>query len=182
MAEAIVKPGGHGTADDEKVVEVELSKLSEKRLKELRDKGVEVIACRDSVTDHWDHLKGVQPRGWPAGKTWDNVPGCQGGKEVVVATTGTDSKRRVPARGEGHGSVNMTLHEAGHSLEEQGHNSNEFKNARQADLPKLDAYYPVPYTTLTLPTNREVKISDVPDSINKTHKHSKNQLRLNHYM
>jgi hypothetical protein len=35
----------------------------------------------------------------------------------------------------------MTLHEAGHSLEEQGHNSNEFKNARQADLPKLDAYY-----------------------------------------
>lgn len=83
----------------------------QKKLKELRDKGVEVIACRDNVTDHRTHLKGVQPRGWPAGKTWENVPGGQSGNEVVVATTGTDSKRRVPVRGEGHGSINLTLHE-----------------------------------------------------------------------
>ena len=141
LAEELVITGGSGTHEDEAVVEKELAKLSESRLSQMKKNGTKVIACRGSVTDYWTNLKKQQPRGWAPGKTWDIVPGGQSGKEVVVATTGEGNNRRVPVRGEGHGSVNMTLHEAGHTFEDEGHNSNDFKAARQVDVPKMDAYF-----------------------------------------
>src|SRR5262249_23172847 len=54
-----------------------------------------VIACRGSVTDYRTDLKGVQPRGWPPGSTWDKVPGSNtpDKNEVVIAVIGHGNAR-----------------------------------------------------------------------------------------
>jgi hypothetical protein len=61
------------------------------------------------ITEHPEkaHLRGVHPRGWPTGKTWDQVPGAGGGDTYIVAN-------RLQA---GHGSANLILHEHAHTYE-----------------------------------------------------------------
>jgi Pro-Pro endopeptidase len=57
------------------------------------------------------HLKGITPRGYTnKSKTWDDVPGIGGGK-IVLAKIGHSQI------GEGHGSLNLELHELAHSLD-----------------------------------------------------------------
>lgn len=58
--------------------------------------------------DDFGHLRGVQPRGWPPGETWDSVPGAY------------DPGRRACALGgggKGHGSTSLALHEASHAFD-----------------------------------------------------------------
>jgi hypothetical protein len=53
------------------------------------------------VTDVMTKLRGVTPRGWPKGMTWDNVPGLQ-----------ASSTKRVILGGKGeHGCVSLAVHE-----------------------------------------------------------------------
>lgn len=56
----------------------------------LIDGGVKFVAVNDSVVEHLSHLKGVKPRGWPAGKSWNTVPGVYdpNSNTVVIATSG----------------------------------------------------------------------------------------------
>ncbi len=115
----------------------------------MKADGTKVIACRGSVTDHASSLRGVQPRGWAPGDTWDIVPGMYdpNANEVVVATTGhgTPAGAHVPVTGEGHGSANLAVHEALHAVD---HNRGgtarsagaDFNTARTADLPNLGTY------------------------------------------
>jgi hypothetical protein len=57
--------------------------------------------------DNNQHLKGVQPRGHPAGSTWDTVPGAYG------------PQRRTVAVGNGpHGSISIALHESSHAVDD----------------------------------------------------------------
>ncbi len=67
-----------------------------------------VYAGRKPITelDNMKYLKGVRPRGWSEGKTWDNVGGCydRGTKTVVAGWTRND------------GSVSTSLHELGHAV------------------------------------------------------------------
>jgi Pro-Pro endopeptidase len=56
------------------------------------------------------HLKGVKPRGYVSDKTWDDVPGVGGSKTVLV-------KIGASEKGNGHGSVNLELHELAHSVD-----------------------------------------------------------------
>ncbi|WP_449257605.1 anthrax toxin lethal factor-related metalloendopeptidase [Cytobacillus spartinae] len=57
------------------------------------------------------HLKGQVPRGWEnSNRTWDDVPGI-GGTHVVVVRIGYSDY------GKSHGSVNLELHEAAHSID-----------------------------------------------------------------
>jgi len=70
---------------------------------------------RDSVVNHpeFAYLRGRTPRGWPAGSVWDEVPGCASKplsptKKTVIAA----NRLR-----EGHGSVNLVLHEHAHSFD-----------------------------------------------------------------
>lgn len=57
------------------------------------------------------HLKGLIPRGYQS-KTWDDVPGMGGSKTVLVRIGHSDN-------GQGHSSVNLELHELGHTVDKQ---------------------------------------------------------------
>ena len=147
LATSLVKTGGSGTAEDAKLVAQSLAKLPKSSLEQMQKNGTKVIACRNSVTDYRTDLKGVQPRGWPPGATWDKVPGSNtpDKNEVVIAVTGhgTAAGPHVPKTGEGHGSVNLAAHEATHSIDSGSPSpsaSEDFKKARDADMAKLPDY------------------------------------------
>jgi hypothetical protein len=152
LAVRLLKAGGAGTPDDVAAVLTELARMPLAELQQMKHNRTKVVACRESVTDYLTDLKGVTPRGWPPGSTWDSVPGLFSPEknEVVIATraaSATDSARRVPVSGEGHGSVNMVLHECGHSLDAFGHFSASdpaFRADYAADLPTLPPYFAQP--------------------------------------
>jgi hypothetical protein len=112
--------------------------------------GTKVVACRGSITDYRTDLKGVTPRGWPAGTTWDSVPGVylNDKNEVVIATKGSGTKDgpKVPPTGEGHGAFDLAAHESMHGYDLGGkgspkHNDKAFLEARTKDLAKLGPYF-----------------------------------------
>ena len=149
LATSLVSTGGSGTAEDAKLVAQSLAKLPKSSLEQMQKNGTKVIACRGSVTDYRTDLKGVQPRGWPPGATWDKVPGANtpDKNEVVIAVIGhgTPAGPHVPKTGEGHGSVNLVVHEASHSIDLNGKGpspsqSDDFTKARDADMNKLSDY------------------------------------------
>jgi len=111
----------------------------------MRDRGIRVNVCRGSVTDARPDLRGVHPRGWPAGSVWDNVPGATIGNDIFVATTGHPANPHIPPNGEGHGSANMMFHEIFHGIDNTGvggHRSTaaDFNNARTTDIGSLTPY------------------------------------------
>jgi hypothetical protein len=146
-ARALVKPGGRGTQADVDAVVAELKKLPALLLVRAERAGVQVVACRDSVTDHLSHLRGVTPRGWPPGATWDSVPGLYDPASMTVVMATHDgargaTERDLPDFGYGHGSFNALFHEFGHALDATtalGHDSRSpaFRTAYRADLPAL---------------------------------------------
>lgn len=71
--------------------------------------GVRVQIGQGTVTDFPDkmHLRGIRPRGYPAGMTWDGVGAVGPTRGQRVASVGTD--------GTGYG--NTTLHELGHAVD-----------------------------------------------------------------
>jgi len=78
-------------------------------LKALKDNNIQVYIGEGPVTgiDDMGHLKGVQPRGWPPGSTWDQVGGLFNpqNNRVVVGTGMVD------------GSKSTILHEMGHAVD-----------------------------------------------------------------
>ncbi len=140
-----------GTADanDANLVAYEFCKFPLHMQQALDAGGGKIVVCRGSITEHRTDLAGVHPRGWPAGSTWDSVPGVFSSdrNELVIATTGhgTPAGAHVPATGEGHGSSNLVLHEGAHGIDHNGpagvnSGSSGFNAARTADAPTLSAY------------------------------------------
>jgi hypothetical protein len=149
LAKQIVKAGGSGTQADVALVVAELAKMPETALRSLIANKTKVIACRNSVTDYRTDLKGVQPRGWPPGATWDSVPGVAQNirNEVVISVIGhgTTAGAHVPKTGEGHGSANLVIHEVSHAIDSKqsatrNSSSTDFNTARNTDLAALPAY------------------------------------------
>ncbi|GGS88437.1 phage minor capsid protein [Nonomuraea spiralis] len=69
-----------------------------------------------AVPDFKPELRGVQPRGWPAGKTWDDVPAAYDPSTRHIIVAG--------GRGLGHGSASVAAHETGHAVDDAlGHAS-----------------------------------------------------------
>lgn len=146
LARELIDIKGKADEKDAALVAVELAKLPAESLKKLKDSKTRVVVCRGSITEHRTDLKGVKPRGWPAGSSWDNVPGAYttDRNEVVVATIGHGTKAgaHVPKTGELHGSANLVLHETTHALDHAtgGSSSKEFLAARAKDASHLGAY------------------------------------------
>lgn len=138
---------GSGTPEDVDLVVDQLAKMPKALLDALKANGTKVKVCRGSVTDYLTELRGVRPRGWPPGMTWDSVPGLQqpSRKEVVIATIGhAGNNAHVPATGEGHGSANLVIHETAHGVDysQTPHISagSVFNAARTPDVGALPAY------------------------------------------
>lgn len=146
LARVLVVPGGSGTQQDVDLVVAELEKMPASALMALVKNGTKVVACRDNVTDYEPSLKGVRPRGWPPGSSWDSVPGAYMGDKnaVVIATRGHGSAGGpyVPPTGDGHGSVNLVIHETAHAVDAAtgGSASREFNEARDKDMGNLSDY------------------------------------------
>lgn len=97
---------------------VRLASIHPNILKALSNAGVKIKLFEGKLTDEpaFSHLKGVQPKGWSEGKTWDDVPGA-GGTVIAAAKIGASEK------GQGHGSINLELHEIAHSADNKIFNS-----------------------------------------------------------
>jgi hypothetical protein len=117
-----IRAGGSSSGDDAKAVAKGLTRLSKPVLENLNKAGIKTQCCRGPATEVLAELSGVQPRGWPDGMTWDDVPGCYSPstKQVIVGTMDDHGKRKVPGPGEGpikHGTPDLIGHEAGHAFD-----------------------------------------------------------------
>src|SRR5690625_1622143 len=95
--------------------------------------------------DEYAHLKGEVPRGWEGlGYTWDDVPGAGG--QTAVARIGMSNPNEV------HGSMNLELHEFGHTIDQYVTNyplttSNSFLDIYTQEKEALfgdDPYFDIP--------------------------------------
>lgn len=142
VAESIAEVGGTADEADRQAVVTEMIKIPLPALEALSKKGTKVVVCRNSVTEIRTDLRGVRPRSWSPGKTWDTVPGLNdpARNRVIIATRGG----RVPPTGDGHGAANLVLHEVGHAIGDAvttgGVTDPRFIAARDADKARLDSY------------------------------------------
>lgn len=151
IALSFVRAGGNATSADAVAMARHLaSVMSASQLQKMRAAGIHVVVSRDSVTDYLTSLKGVHPRGYPPGLTWDIVPGTVwGNNEVVTAThAGPNGERELPGTTQS-ASADVTLHEIGHAINRQAGTNwasdrADFREAYGKDAgtgPLSDPYY-----------------------------------------
>nr|AIA18210.1 hypothetical protein [uncultured bacterium] len=112
MGETILLPRASFNAEQAAGIINTLARLPEPLLLKIHNAGIVVRLFDGKLTDNPSarHLKGVTPRGYSNGTTWDAVPGI-GGSKIVLVKIGSSGK------GNGHGSVNLELHELAHSVD-----------------------------------------------------------------
>ena len=151
IALSFVRAGGSATSADAIAMARHLvSVMSASQLQKMHAAGIHVVVSRDSVTDYLTSLKGVHPRGYPPGLTWDTVPGTVwGNNEVVTAThAGPNGERELPGTTQS-ASADVTLHEIGHAINRQAgvnwaSDRADFREAYDKDAgtgPLSDPYY-----------------------------------------
>ncbi|MFZ3588723.1 anthrax toxin lethal factor-related metalloendopeptidase [Bacillus sp. DJP31] len=88
-----------------------ISRIHPTILEKVVENNIRLKLFTGSLTDQpgFTHLKGLKPRGYVR-YTWDDVPGA-GGTKLAHAKVGHSAK------GKGHGSVNLELHELAHSID-----------------------------------------------------------------
>jgi hypothetical protein len=138
---------GSADASDATLVANRLAAFTVPILTRLKADRTTVVVCRGSVTEYLTQLRGIAPRGWPPGSTWDLVPGTfyPESNEVVLAVIGPPGYSHIPAKGEGHGSEDVVLHETAHGLDMGGglpypSSDEAFKAARDPDFGLLTGY------------------------------------------
>lgn len=150
-AAPLVRADGSGGQEDVAAVAAGLGRIAPTILDAMRQAGVQVVACRESVVDYATDLHHVIPRGWEAKpgevqRYWDDVPGAYLPRtnEVVIATLQIGGQRRVPPEGYGHGAYDLVIHESIHGYDyasgRRPSNVRAFRNARDADYDALSAY------------------------------------------
>jgi Pro-Pro endopeptidase len=114
--------------DEVRQIKKRISKLPLSLLEKLRQNNVTIFLVDEPITNfpEFSHLKGVTPRGWEnSGKTWDDIPGAGGERRVIIRIGQNDYKN-------GHGSINLELHETAHTIDHIVYNnlslSSEFQN------------------------------------------------------
>jgi len=85
----------------------DLDQFSDTVLKSIKGAGISFYLGNKSMTglDNNQKWKGIHPRGWSEGKTWDIVPGCYDVANHLVTLGSGDS-----------GSVSLAGHETGHAI------------------------------------------------------------------
>lgn len=145
----ITRAGGSSTEEDVAAVAERLQRVPISALERLASRGATVVSSRGSVTDHLPHLSGVRPRGYPPGRTWDNVQGAYNSetREAVIGTTSQGGRRVVAPSA----SADVVLHETGHAYDHaQGRpstNDAAFVAAREQDLDAITQSRMGPYLT-----------------------------------
>ncbi|NHC39209.1 toxin [Bacillus sp. MM2020_1] len=81
-------------------------------LEKINNQGINLKLFTGKLTDNPTarQYAGQVPRGYNSTVTWDDVPGIGGSKVVLVKIGASD-------KGEGHGSINLELHEMAHSID-----------------------------------------------------------------
>jgi len=144
LARSIVVRGGSSTDADVDAITNALLGMPPARLTRIRDDGVRIASSRGSITDHAVDLRGVAPRGWPPGSTFDTVPGVYRPekKDVIISTIEGPNGTRVVSNA--HGSYDMVLHELGHAVDgavvENASTDARFAATRERDLAALPEY------------------------------------------
>lgn len=112
LSKIVVLPDERNQWDEATGIIERLSELPESLLQSLEVNQIRIKLFTGSLTDQREasHLKGIQPRGYSM-KNWDEVPGMGGGKTVLV-------KIGYSEKGMDHDSVNLELHELGHSVDQ----------------------------------------------------------------
>jgi Pro-Pro endopeptidase len=89
-----------------------IGSLPEALLNKIISQGIILKLFTGKLTDNRtaSYLSGQVPRGYQTETTWDEVPGI-GGSKVVLVKIGHSEK------GNGHGSINLELHELAHSTD-----------------------------------------------------------------
>jgi Pro-Pro endopeptidase len=89
-----------------------IASLPSSLLNAIKNKGINLKLFIGKLTDNptASQLAGQVPRGYTSNVTWDDVPGIGGSKLVLVKIGSSEP-------GEGHGSVNLELHELAHSID-----------------------------------------------------------------
>ncbi|HEY1630231.1 MAG TPA: hypothetical protein VGF56_02900 [Rhizomicrobium sp.] len=145
-------PGKPGYETDAALVTAELANFPKALGDSIIASGIGIVACRSNVTDYAPQLHNVQPRNWPAGSTWDIVPGAYIPElhKVVIATQPTPGGGwHVPVYGELEGSRSIVIHESMHAYDYEDLDNKKsaapaFLTARQADFALLGAYFQYP--------------------------------------
>jgi hypothetical protein len=135
-----IRAGGSANGEDAKVLATSMKGMSKKAIETLTKADIHTECCRGAITDAFPELAGTKPMGWPETASWDEVPGAYSPdkKTLVVGTIDDGSgKRKVPAKGEGHGAIDLFGHEAGHAFDAADgggkRNNAAFIAARDAD-------------------------------------------------
>lgn len=121
------------------LVESTINKMPPGVLRKLKEFGAEFKAGR-RVTEIEPTLKGVHPRGWPPGSTWDSTDGFAMGKVVAVA----EQYRPIGSRAfiNANRADGVLAHETGHAFDRaMAHESMSMKflKAYKADAAPLRA-------------------------------------------
>ncbi|WP_026563832.1 anthrax toxin lethal factor-related metalloendopeptidase [Bacillus sp. UNC41MFS5] len=123
-----------------------ISLIPDSILEKIKNNGITLNLFTGKLTDNptASHLKGKIPRGYANNVTWDDVPGI-GGSKVVLVKIGASEK------GQGHGSINLELHELAHSIDYYVFNeisgSKEFLNMWETEHEQLfpgNSYFQYP--------------------------------------
>ncbi|WAA13276.1 anthrax toxin lethal factor-related metalloendopeptidase [Fervidibacillus halotolerans] len=109
----ILLPTGEFDHMEAKTIIQRIASLPDPLLQKIENNGIKIQLFIGSLTDFpsTKHLRGKTPRGYTNSITWDDVPGIGGGTIILV-------KIGASNRGNGHGSINLELHELGHSVDQ----------------------------------------------------------------
>jgi hypothetical protein len=168
----MVEIGGTATKEDREAVIQHLAVFPPELLEFAHEElEVGVIVCRNSVTDAKPEWRGVRPRGWPEGRTWDSVPGMADPqtKTAIVATKGSANGGRTPSP-TGHGSFNLVGHEFLHAFNfgrnEHGRGTvdRRFRDARLTVLNRIAVLPKPPHARYNLPYYQQPDVAGRQES------------------
>jgi len=117
----------------------------------LNDKGVE-FQIGEKLTQVRPDLKGVTPRGWPEGSTWDSTEGCYDFKTKKVVNCETNKPLFKTAFSKSSRPEFVFKHETGHAVDDaldDFSKTEEFVAAHRKDVAKIITEQKERYTYFT---------------------------------